>query len=334
MPQSLKLQVANVVVRFGDEVLLDRADQLVLPSFLSGYVRKYGQTKYFFQDIGFMSTAVEGHEDFAVYGRLIKDTVLVRDQVYKNGKLISDHGELESAPSSIFVFLLRNHRLLLMQETRFAPTATQFGATLKHCINSLRQEVINTEYDSHREAELKISKARLQKKFPRASVSVLPVGTLDNLEEFIGRFNRVDLLQIKLVPVNEEPDLSAFHSVFRQNTEALEAKRAKIEYKADPQGKGLDKAEVIEQVTSSLQGTSDIVVSGIDEQGEVLRGNTGNFKVEVPLESVSEDPRDASMNAIVKFNDMLRRGLLRYGGVNKKAKAAVSFLKSRWLGDE
>ncbi|MEO0587480.1 MAG: hypothetical protein AAF078_07565 [Planctomycetota bacterium] len=126
MARQLKLEIANLVVKFGDENLLDRADDLVLPAFFHDFERKYGRTKYIFHKVDTAKVEWDDGDDIAVYGRLVKDTVLEREQVLQDGEIVADYSEMESAPSAIFVLLVRHHRLLYVKEQGYAPTPQQY----------------------------------------------------------------------------------------------------------------------------------------------------------------------------------------------------------------
>src|SRR4051812_5588822 len=98
---SQKVTVANFTCRFGEKyVLLDFYLQLILPAFKSNTKRKYGNSTYFLNDVTEISFA---KDELAIAGRIIKDTVLEREQVYVNDELVADQQSIQSSPSSFFL---------------------------------------------------------------------------------------------------------------------------------------------------------------------------------------------------------------------------------------
>ena len=136
MAKVAALSFANLTCRFGDRfVLLDLAEAVIFPAFfMRDHKRVFGNTSYFFRDIGMDAFEVEGVErpQLTIYGRLIKDTVVKRVQVYSEEMgLVPDIATMESAPSMFFALDLDNHKLMYLPEVAGAPTAAQFAHTLQ-----------------------------------------------------------------------------------------------------------------------------------------------------------------------------------------------------------
>ena len=133
MARKLELEVANFVVRFESKyVLNDLLDEVVLPAFFSGKTREYKETTYFFHEPEFKYLEKGNIDSLALVCRLVKDTVLRRHQIYtRNRGIVPDEYEIKSAPSAIATLLLKSHRLLYVREVPNAPSAKQFGNTVK-----------------------------------------------------------------------------------------------------------------------------------------------------------------------------------------------------------
>lgn len=70
-----------------------------------------------------------------IKGRIIKNTLLTREQVFDGADLVEDHDELETAPSSFFLLILNTHRLILCKEVSGAPTIQNFQSTSQCFLN-------------------------------------------------------------------------------------------------------------------------------------------------------------------------------------------------------
>lgn len=127
--RELPLEMGNFVCKFGKANLIDYFEEIVLPAFSDKNLsRKYGQTSYFFEKVKLVT--VDGR--VLLVGRIIKDMVLEREQVYEEGKgLLAEADELRSSPSSVFVLILDVHRLLYVKETRYAPSLENFKSTVE-----------------------------------------------------------------------------------------------------------------------------------------------------------------------------------------------------------
>ena len=108
---------ANLTCRFGDKyVLLDLASEIALPAFTDNSLRRnYSNTSYFFLNVGIVEIEIDGITDpqLTIYGRIVKDTVLIRSQIYlAESGLIPDEDSIQSSPSSFFALDLNNHKLV------------------------------------------------------------------------------------------------------------------------------------------------------------------------------------------------------------------------------
>lgn len=94
------LQIANFVCTFGPEQdLVDRIDEIVIPSFFTDtLIRSYGNTSFYVYEPSWIELGEAGSTELAICGRFVKDTLLTREQILKNGKLLEDHDEMQSTP--------------------------------------------------------------------------------------------------------------------------------------------------------------------------------------------------------------------------------------------
>lgn len=204
-----RLEFGNYTLKFGDKkVLLDMFDEIVMPSFLEmKYVRKLGDSsEYFFLDTELIVLDDNAEEPvLGITGRIVKNTKLKRDQIFKEGELVDDKDEMESAPSSMFLLILNNHRLILTREVAGAPTIQHFQSTSQYCLSQAYKDFINKEYDKADDAKQKnpnldrVTKKKLKEDTPSPFLRITPLPDKESLDDFIGRFKTINKLSIKLL---------------------------------------------------------------------------------------------------------------------------------------
>jgi len=149
-----KLEFANFTCKFGEHLkLLDLYKEVVHPSFIEGnFLRSLRGTDYFFIDTQLVKVRnyKSGAEDLVLAGRLVKNTKLKREQIFRQGQgIIEDKDELESAPTSFFVLTLNNHRLLYMREVAGAPDVKTFQATCQKFLRDRHRVFIDKKYEDN-----------------------------------------------------------------------------------------------------------------------------------------------------------------------------------------
>src|SRR5258708_9070500 len=103
MPKIPTATFANLVCRFGEKfVLLDLADEIVVPAFTDAALkREYASARYFFLNVQMAEVRYEDEDLLVIYGRLVKDTAVLRRQVYvpDTGFVPSSHSMPDSLSS-------------------------------------------------------------------------------------------------------------------------------------------------------------------------------------------------------------------------------------------
>ncbi len=92
MSFTKRIEFGNYTLKFGEEkVLLDFAKQIVEPSFESQrYLRKIkDKGEYFFLDTQLVRLSSPHRLDtVAITGRIVKNTKIKRDQIFKSGGIV------------------------------------------------------------------------------------------------------------------------------------------------------------------------------------------------------------------------------------------------------
>lgn len=321
------IEFANYTLNFGsDKVLLDAFESIVYPSFASQkYIRKFKDTEYFFTDTrlllleeidpNFTGPVQVNMPTIALCGRIIKKTAFKREQIFQNGELIKDHKTLESHPSSLFVLILNNHRLMLCKEVPGAPTLEEFENTSKHCLAKRYNSYIDYEVDKNRRIRKKkphinrLYKKELYSQLSIPKLRVTPLTDPRSLSNFVELFSVVNRLSIELLPTNSENiSLDDFWRKIQTEKEDLNSNKAQLVF-TNKTDDGLDSNAVIDKTTSATRmANSKIVISGKDEHGARLSGNNDSFTLKTPKPTISSDVDQAAIEAYSSFKQLQEDG--------------------------
>lgn len=323
--KSINMEMANLICRFGENVLLDFAEDIVIPSFLdSSLVRKYDQTSYFFYDVEFVTFEGDNEEVLGVVGRLIKDTTLEREQIFtaKEG-LVQNPDSIRSSPSSIFMLILNNHRLLYVRETPYAPTKEMFRATLLKFIKEKRKQLINKEYSKAlQEAEKKVTKKALFEKIPAPTLELVPLTSGERVEAFVRRYETLKYMEILFPDRNDETDNDPFFEELQRRKDYLGSKRSSIEHR---NSEGLDKSKVVSEIgEATVHGNQKVKLSGVDSNGDQLRGNNEEFELRKPLDDFKKTPKEAAIQLYQAFQSLIEERVIRVQPSSDDVKSTIS----------
>lgn len=306
-----KLEFANYTLNFGEEkVLIDYFTDIVMPSFFEmKYKRKLKNGEFFFLDTELIKLEkIEREPILAIRGRIVKNTKLIREQIFSKDSLVSDISELETAPSSSFLLILNNHRLIFSKEVSGGPTLSNFKSMSQKALNLRYEEYINEIYS---EKNKKITKKVIKEENPPPLLRVTTLSDKDNLENFIARFSQIDRLNIKLLKTNnEEINNDDFWKSFGEASKNIKSEFAKVEFANSKSG--LDDEEVFEQVSSaSTLGNSEIIMKGEDTNGDVLKGNQDDFSLTVEIKSPTKEIENLSESKYREFKKLISKGIIK-----------------------
>ncbi|MGR5367347.1 hypothetical protein [Photobacterium damselae] len=238
---------------------------------------------------------------------------------------------MESAPSSTFLLILNNHRLILTREVAGAPTIQNFQSTSQYCLSQAYKDFINKEFDEADDAKKKnpdlerVTKRKLKEDTPSPLLRITPLPDKESLEDFIGRFEKINKLSIKLLPTNrEEIDNDDFWAALDKGRENMgEESTAKVEFTSNKTG--LDNAQVLSKsTTATALGNSSVDIKGIDEHGDSLKGNNDNFSLSIEVDELSRDVTKAAATQFKLFKELAGSGAITMPAV---ADAAVDAVK-------
>ncbi len=289
--------------------MLDLAEDVVLPAFLSGGSRKFGDSTYSFRDVSVENFGSRRAPELVLVGRMVQDTMLIRDQVLVDGELVRDHATMPSAPSALFALVMDTHKLIYLPETRSAPGLSAFRATAARLIKDRHRAFIQERHEASKDSGNKVTKRKLLEQYPYPTVEVVALSSDASLEQFISQFRVLQQIRIELVQPNDEIDGSSLVKRMREGKEALGAKNAALVY---GNTEGLSQGSAVDELKPVIEeGNAKVTLSGKDYTGDKLSGNNDAFKLGMPIAEISSNPITAGRELYDVFREKVDAGLLK-----------------------
>lgn len=320
-----ELQIANFVCTFGqNKDLIDHIDDIVIPSFFSDtQIRSYGDTTFYIYEPKWIELGSGANSELAIMGRFVKDTVLKREQILNNGKLLENHGEMQSTPSAFFILVLSDHRLLYFAETSFAPELNAFASTMQIFLRRVWRDLLRKK---HKEEGVTKTHKDLRIEYPMPVLSVLPVAKSDQIDKLMREFERIEKIRFRLIRPNQETDASEVFQSVRDRFQPLSPSRLDVEM-ADSDG--LKKDESISAVKEATSGlNTDVIVTGVDSQGNRIKADNDEFALRIPIEDPPEAEQPLAKKLFAEFIKQAATGAVKRFKPNQKVLDKLSSLKA------
>ncbi|KZB54925.1 hypothetical protein [Thalassospira xiamenensis] len=302
---------ANFLIKFGPYGnLMDYFKEIVAPAFFDEELsREYGDTtSYFLQNVIYVKD-IEGAGP-AIVGRLVKDTTLHRDQYFDPAQgLVQDESDLESAPTSMFCILLRNHKIIYGYETRFAPDLVAFKATLGKFVREKHKQYCRQISKSMKSDGY--SKAEIEETFPpKPDVRVVELASRDSISQFISQYQVLRKIDVLVLDKNDENgDLKELYKELRKRKNKLSSRKSLVTHYSL---EGLDKEEAVTEVDSvAATGNSLVKLNGIDRDGNKLKGNNVNFRLVKKFDELPSDSEKFGEFSSKLYLQLVDQGVLK-----------------------
>lgn len=237
-----QMYVANLNVVFGkdEEPLIDYVESLVLPALKSGIRRETdNRTSFIFEDVCIKEIE---QEEYVLQGVLIKNTILdVMSEYTDDRGLEKTDKHYRTAPYSVFILYLRNHRMLLVKNQNGSPDVRSFTAAFRDILREYTK-IENT----HRKKEG-------QGLLPYAIVNSTGIKTAKNVKEALKDVDKIEKLILKFYPMNAEWDMNPmFEGIDQKIRKTIKSKSGRMIFNS-PQSK--------EGVADIIESTEGIVKS-------------------------------------------------------------------------
>jgi hypothetical protein len=305
---------ANLTCRFGETfVLTDLLQEVVLPAFFTeSHTRRHGFSSYLLRNVGVADVSVDGLDtpQLTIYGRLIKNTLLIRTQVYSpEAGLVADEGWIESAPSSFFALDLNNHKLIFQEETQSAPTLGNFAATLESFIRRELDSYIRALHALSQQTEEPKTFRQLRDEFPPPEVEITPLATAGTVSSFIEAFSILERAEFKLLSTNLETPQGNNFELIRAMKDGARADTTRLIHENK---KGLNKEEITREATEAAEsGNQKVLLRGLGEDGAVLKGSNEDLKLQVRIPDLPDNLLERAAVAVRTYLAQVFSGRLR-----------------------
>lgn len=311
---------ANFICKFGSLNMADFLQEIVLPAFTDDIlIREARGSSYHLLDVQLFESLTDAGDEPAIAGQFVKDTVLVRDQVYDqaSGQLITDEAELETSPSAFFVLLLKDHRLLYFAETRFAPSLSSFQSTMQRFLTRKHRDFIDALQENERAANRRISKKELKEGIPVPTLTVVQITNGERLAEFVKRFEKLQRVDLIIHRKNDEPTASSLIRNAEAFNELLKGQQTRV---TTTDRNGLDKGGTIAALQSTTDGSNETIrFSGIDEHGDRLSGENDDFSVTTVIDHLVGEVKEKALGLLERFNALVARGEIKRPAVSDES---------------
>lgn len=315
------VEFTNFICHFGNDVLLEYLNEIVLPAFLNtSLIRKYGNTQYLLLDVKLVNLKSDrGSEEYtpALIGKFVMDTELQRNQILVDGKIVPDRRKIKSSPSSLFVLLLDNHKLIYSKQVPGAPGLFAFRTTIELFLKICRREYINELVNANKTARIldpkisKIAKSALADSIQSPNLEIVPIANKRNLTSLVNQFKILKEINVKVVRPNSELNNDGLYDTVDDARSQVNADTTSLIHRNSG---GLNKDETIKQLVPAMQGNASVTLRGIGLSDARLVGTNEEISVKEPMDV----PADVFEGALVMFNTfikLIRRKVLLVGNV-------------------
>jgi len=314
--KSRTTEFSNLVIKSGNKNLLDIFTDTVSHAINAGYSRHYGDSKYFFLNIGF----VEFDSEICLFGRMVKDTIVRAEQQLVDDQLVESNETMPIAPSSIFVIFLGVHRMAYIKEHAASPNIESFARTLIDFLKKAHREKIEKMYATGKAMGASLTKKHLVETHPYPTVNLTPVATSLSVETFINTLGKVDEVVAEILPTNHEIDNDELFAGLRDASERIQSNSTKIVYKNND---GLDKKETAAQVTAiAEQGNHNIKIKGTDSGGAKVNATNDDIGLKVPIDA-SGPLKGVATRAKKVFDEHIKTGVLKVMSISPIVKSKL-----------
>lgn len=276
-----KMYLANFNLTFGvnDEPLLDWLDEFIIPALNSGIKRELSNKSL----IMFEDAKIEEVEknNLVLTGVIIKDKVVDIYNEYTEEGLIDTDKHYKSAPYSVFMIFLRNHRMVLIKRQSESPDLRLFTSSLMEVLKDYRK-FANTK---RKEEKIPL--------LPYAINGIKGIKDEKDISNALKEVKKVKKLTLKLLPRNNEWGGwdGLIDGLDEQIRKESASKTVKVVVTSPRSKQGVEK--ILKETNGLLQTELDVeYYSGdFDEEGKE-RKNLGKIKDNQMTQAMDVDMPD------------------------------------------
>lgn len=241
MVEQKKVSVANFNVVFDDNQtespMLDYFETVIMPAMKAGYVQKKGDNEFLFTDV---HVEKDIDEQYVLVGNIVKKTILeIKSDLDDMGNLVEKDEMHSSAPYSMFVIYLNNHRMILAENQKGSPTIANFRTLTRYVLDRFIR--INNDDDS-------------KDKLPIALVNVVGIPRRESIEAILKEVHKVNKLTLRFYPLNGDGDVNlagAFGMLSKEARVILGAKTGSVSYNSPSNINGI--LQMVEESNATVE---------------------------------------------------------------------------------
>lgn len=309
-----KMEVANFSCKstIGDIELLDVFSDYVYEAMKSQKVlgsRNSEMLSYKFIDLKF----VKIQNEVLLTGRLVKNLNIEREQILKGNRLVQSYDSMESAPSSFFVLILSNHKLLWVREMQRAPLLKDFKYAISKMLIYQREELVQN-YVKHNQQQILIDnqKENIIRKayslYPELDVSVTQIGNKVQIEEKLAKFKNIYKIKLVALKRNNElgSDFCGLSNLMSKTQEVTGAKNVTANINGDSKHP-LNKDLAIKLIKASADGNYEFKVKGTDSENNIVEESNETVSLLTNINYIEKDDYNNTGVMLGKFMTLTPR---------------------------
>ncbi|BDU50941.1 hypothetical protein [Haliovirga abyssi] len=279
--------VANFNCTFGEEnePMLNYFDTIIYPALKSELINKSGKNKYFaFKDI----EIIKFGDEYALKGCFVKKTELEIKSDLRDGQLIEKNEIYSTAPFSLFIILLSNHRLILIKNQKGSPTIKNFETHTKGIIKKyIRQEnKIRKKLEKDEEKEISL--------LPDISLNIVAFPSKEKLRKQLEELQKINRIELKIYPLNGEVIVNDIFNSFREEIEILKANSGNVSINSP---KNYDE---VANLVEGTKGTAKSKILGVDKSGQSAVVSEEEYKEELIIELPEHNSEVENTNLLIE----------------------------------
>lgn len=258
---SKQMVVANLNLVFGkkEDPLLKRLDDIVIPALKGGIIREASdKVRYLFKNCEIK----EYGDELVLKGVLVKDMVVdVRSELLE-GELQKADKHVPSAPYSVFMIFLKNHRMVLVKNQSESPDIRSFKVSFKFVL----KEYVFSENQKRKKAGHEL--------LPYPKVNVTGIKTSESVKKALEDVEKITELTFRFHPLNAEWDYDPIFGVIDDSIrKVIGSKNGKMIFPSPTSKDGvadvIEKTEGLAKTKMKVQYKSDSKMGATQKKGTI-----------------------------------------------------------------
>lgn len=305
------MEIANLTCKSisGKKELLDVFVDYFYNAMLNQEVKgsKNSEThKYKFIDLEITTLSNE----LVLLGRLVKCLNLQREQILEGKTIVKSYDEMASAPTSFFILILNNHKLLWVREVARAPQLRDFKYTLLKAINQERELLISNKFNQFIRGgdDEYMAEKKAYDYYPKLEIEITPLGNNASIRECLNDFAAIYNFNVTALKRNNELG-SDFNDLLRNistSQENMQAKNVSVNIHGDKKHP-LAKEQAIKLAQTASDGNYTYKISGVDSNNNPIVKDQDSFSLTAKINYNENTVATLSnaLNMIKKYFDIV-----------------------------